>query len=123
MVSAGRCVTVRTTFESVLSRVSGRRKTLSVYNADLSPEARRRIEAYFEPQQVRLRSAGTDDGRPRNFAVLHDGDEFVAAADLSTLAGALDVESGVHAAANVDEVEYPERSATASYTRVSSGSR
>lgn len=95
-------------FDAVLSRVSGKQKTLSVYNADLAPAVRRRIEEYFEPQQVRLRSASTDDGLPRNFAILHNDDEFVAAASVETLAHALDVDTGINAARTVEDVDYPE---------------
>lgn len=70
---------------NIVHRVEKRPLTLSVYNPDVGESVLGDIQSYFAVQTVDLQRAATDDGQPRNFAVLHDGDEFVAAIDLQSL--------------------------------------
>lgn len=70
------------TLETLVGRVEATTQTFSIVNYDGPPEKRARIASYFEPQSVEVREGVTDASLPRNFAVLHDGGEFVAAASV-----------------------------------------
>lgn len=91
----------------IIDRVEGSRRTLTLFNVDVEAAALRAIASYFEPQMVTLRRASTDDGHPRNFAVLHDGEEFLAAEDVATLARYLEGTTAIHRH-RPDEIAYPE---------------
>ncbi|MFW5937486.1 MAG: DICT sensory domain-containing protein [Halanaeroarchaeum sp.] len=91
----------------IIDRVEGTKRTLTLYNVDVEDAALRAIASYFEPQLVTLRRASTDDGLPRNFAVLHDGEAFVAAEDVVTLARYLVGSNAIHRH-RPDELAYPE---------------
>lgn len=94
--------------QDVVSRVEERALTLSVYNANVPRTVLRDLQSYFEVQTVDLQRAATDDGRPRNFVVLHDGDEFVAAASLESLYRVVRPDSPLLDVADPDDVEYPD---------------
>lgn len=94
-------------FEDIIDRVEGNDRTLTLYNTDVDDAVLREVAAYFEPQRVTLRRASTDDGFPRNFVVLHDDEQFLAAEDLPTLARYLRPETGIHRE-NLDEITYPD---------------
>lgn len=70
-----------------MRRVDERTLTLTFYNDDIPESVLGDITSYFEVQTVDLRRAATDDGHPRNFVVLHDAEEFLAATDLESLIG------------------------------------
>ncbi len=95
-------------FTAFIDRVDGRKRTLSLYNVDVPKERIDGIEAFFRPQQVQLRRSSTDDGCPRNFAVLHENEEFIAASGIEELAVALDFEKGIYGSETVADVEYTE---------------
>jgi len=80
----------------IIRQVEGQALTLSLYNVDASTETLDPVREYFEPQLVTLRRAGTDGGVPRNFAVLHDGATFLAAAAIDDVARAVGSRTGVH---------------------------
>jgi DICT domain-containing protein len=73
---------VTDTLETLVGRVEATTQTFSIVNYDGPAEKRARIASYFEPQSVEVREGVTDASLPRNFAVLHDGEEFVAAASV-----------------------------------------
>ncbi|UWG47070.1 putative sensor protein, containd DICT domain [Halanaeroarchaeum sp. HSR-CO] len=91
----------------IIDRVDGNKRTLKLYNVDVDDRILRDIAAFFEPQLVDLRRASTDDGFPRNFAVLHDDAEFLGAAGIETLAGYLSPETGLQTK-RLDQIEYPD---------------
>ncbi|MFB6307690.1 MAG: DICT sensory domain-containing protein [Haloarculaceae archaeon] len=95
------------TFHEIIERVNGRKRTLSLYNLDVPPGTLDPVVNYFEPQQVRIRRRETETGHPTNFAVLHDGPEFIAAADLRDLHGWVSLDSGLHTRSFAD-IEYPD---------------
>ncbi|SFR61700.1 DICT sensory domain-containing protein [Halogeometricum limi] len=68
------------TLESLVEDVEASTQTFSLVNYDGPDAEKARVVRYFEPQSVDVREGVTDPNLPRNFAVLHDGDEFVAAA-------------------------------------------
>ncbi|WP_336037906.1 DICT sensory domain-containing protein [Halobacterium yunchengense] len=92
----------------IVDDVDERALTLSLYNADVPREVLVDVQSYFDVQSVDLRRAGTDDGRPRNFVVLHDGDEYVAASDLASVYRVVRPDSPLLAAADPSEVDYPD---------------
>lgn len=93
--------------EDIIERVEGNKRTLTLYNVDVAERVLREIAAYFEPQLVDLRRASTDDGFPRNFAVLHEDDQFIGAEDIETLARYLSPEAGLQTR-RLDQIEYPD---------------
>jgi hypothetical protein len=96
------------TLQRIVRQVEASAPTLTLYNADLGSEARRDIRSYFEVQSVDLRRAATDDGRPRQFFVLHDGDEFVEADGLRDVYAAIRPDSPLIEQTDPGEIDYPD---------------
>ncbi|MHB9285576.1 DICT sensory domain-containing protein [Halobacteriales archaeon Cl-PHB] len=92
----------------ILDRVNGEKRDLTLFNVDLDPEAETAITEYFEPQHVTVRRRQTDDGMPRNFAVLHDGPAVVAADPLSAIEAWLDPQDDWRTESDVTERNYPD---------------
>jgi hypothetical protein len=64
--------------------------TLTLYNPTLPEERLALVEHHFDVTTVSVRRSATDDGTPENFAVLHDGDEFISACGVAALSAAVD---------------------------------
>lgn len=60
-------------------------QTFSIFNYEGPDEVKERVVSYFEPQSVAVRDAGEREGLPKNFAVLHEGEEFIAASGMDEL--------------------------------------
>lgn len=65
---------------TLVEEVEASAQTLSIVNYDGSEATKDRIVSYFEPQHVEVRDDVSAPSLPADFAVLHDGDSFVAAA-------------------------------------------
>lgn len=92
----------------IVYQVDERALTLTLYNVDVPRSALADVQSYFDVQSVDLRRAATDDGVPRNFVVLHDDAEYVAAASFGELYRVVRPDSPL---VNVDDpadIEYPE---------------
>jgi DICT domain-containing protein len=105
---AGPSETEAPALPDIVQRVDERSLTLTLYNIDVDRSVLRDIQSYFEVQTVELRRATTDDARPRNFVVLHDGDEFVEATDLRSLYQFVQPDSPLLDVTNPDAIEYPD---------------
>ncbi|SFG43185.1 Diguanylate Cyclase and Two-component system sensory domain-containing protein [Halopelagius inordinatus] len=76
------------TIESLTAVIDGAEsasQTLSIYNYEGPTKAKDRVVSYFDPLSVTVRDGETIEGLPKNFALLREGDEFVAAAGVSEL--------------------------------------
>jgi hypothetical protein len=94
--------------QNIVKQVEASAPTLTLYNADLDEEVGRDVRSYFDVQSVNLRRAATDDGRPRNFFVLHDGDEFVEAAPFRDVYAAIRPDSPLLNQSDPGEIDYPD---------------
>lgn len=94
--------------QDIVCRVDERTLTLTFYNDDVPQSVLGAVRSYFEVQTVELRRAATDDGHPRNFVVLHDDDEFLAAADLESLYRVVRPDSPLLNVSDPENVEYPD---------------
>lgn len=74
----------------IIGVVEGHTQTLSLYNVEAAADVVADIRRHFTPTSVDVRVRETDDGYPRNFAVLHDETEFLAASGLLELHRAVD---------------------------------
>jgi DICT domain-containing protein len=92
----------------IVQQVDERALTLTLYNTDVEKAVLRDVQSYFAVQTVNLRRATTDDGHPQNFAVLHDGDEFLEATDLRSLYRVVRPDSPLLTVTDPDEIEYPD---------------
>lgn len=94
------------TLSSIIDGVTGDERTLTVYDAS-NPSAVTAVENHFAVQQVAVETANAPEG-PDDFVVLHDGGEFLAAADLDTLERAVTFELGLLDATDVTEIPMPD---------------
>lgn len=92
----------------IVALVDERALTLTLYNVDVPRSVLRDIQSYFEVQSVDLRRAATDDGIPRNFVVLHDGQEFLASSSLKSLYRVVRPDSPLVQVTDPADIEYPE---------------
>lgn len=95
-------------FREIIESVNGSRSTLTLFNVEAPPAAVEQVASYLEPQQVRFVTDRTEKGRPTNFVVLHNDDEFVAASDFRDVYTHVDVETGLHTVTDLDGFEYPD---------------
>ncbi|MDS0299387.1 hypothetical protein NDI76_11605 [Halogeometricum sp. S1BR25-6] len=70
---------------TLVEEVEASSQTLSIVNYGGSEAATDRIVSYFEPQHVAVRDGVSAPSLPADFAVLHDGDSFVAAAAVADI--------------------------------------
>lgn len=82
--------TAHTPLPELVDEVEGSGGTLTLYNATVPTETVDRIVDHFEVTTVSLEHHEPDDGHPGDFAVLHEGGEFVAACGLAELGTAVD---------------------------------
>ncbi|WP_232702257.1 histidine kinase [Halobacterium wangiae] len=92
----------------IVDLVDERELTLTLYNDDAGDGMRGDIRSYFQVQSVELRRATTDDGRPRNFFVLHDRDHFVDATSLASLYRVIRPDSELLDVVDPAVIEYPD---------------
>lgn len=78
----------------IIQTVEGHGQTLTLYNTDVLSSTLEAIQRYFTTTSVKVQRGSTDDGLPRNFAILRDDDEFIAAADVRDLQAATDPTAG-----------------------------
>ncbi len=95
-------------FSELIGEVTGAERTLTLFNPDLEPAAMRRIGRYFEPQQITVRTVGTDESHPRNVAVLHEGPEMIAASDLAAVYRRIDPKEGLTGSTDLAGVDVPD---------------
>lgn len=96
------------TLQTIVRRVEGDEATLTLFNDDADQREVEMLQSYFDVQSVSFRRGRTAEGRPRNFLVLHDDDEFRAAASLSEVYPAIDPRSSMVAASDPAGIEYPD---------------
>jgi DICT domain-containing protein len=82
--------TTTTPLSDLVADVEASGQTLTLYNPTASDACLDAVESYFDVTTVSVRHDRTADGSPANFAVLHDGDEFLAACDIDVLSAAVD---------------------------------
>lgn len=74
----------------IVQAVEGHGQTLTLYNVTAPSSVVETIAAHFEVTTVSVERGRTDDGRPENFAVLRQGETFLAACGLERLRDAVD---------------------------------
>lgn len=79
-----------TPLAQIVSVVEGHGQTLTLYNVTVPAATLEPIRSYFDVTTVSLRQGQTSEVHPENFAVLHDGESFIAACDIEQLSAALD---------------------------------
>jgi DICT domain-containing protein len=92
---------------ALIEDVTGGERTLTLLDPTLEPGKLQTIGEYFEPQGVTLRTVRTDESRPQNVAILHDGPAFVAASDLETVYERVDPATGLASADDIADVSVP----------------
>ncbi|MFB6171035.1 MAG: DICT sensory domain-containing protein [Haloarculaceae archaeon] len=65
--------------QDIVYTVDERIQTLVAYNLSVPERVASTLADYFDGQSVTLRRGQTDSALPKNFMVLHDGEQFVAA--------------------------------------------
>lgn len=90
----------------IIDVVEGSGQTLTLYNLTKSRPEIAPILSHFETTTVSVRQNQTSDVHPENFAVLHDGAEFIAASRIDDLCRALDLE-GPYMQIETPHVDYP----------------
>lgn len=91
----------------IIDAVEGYGQTLTLYNLTLSRQEIEPVISHFENTTVSIRQNQTTDVHPENFAVLHDGAEFIAASGVEELCRALDVD-GPYMDIETPHGDYPE---------------
>ncbi|MFC7078922.1 DICT sensory domain-containing protein [Halorussus caseinilyticus] len=94
------------TISSIIADLKGSERTLTVYDPT-DETAVSSVERHFEVQNVEVREATAPEG-PDDFAVLHDGDEFLAASELAELRRAVSFETGLVDATDLAETTTPD---------------
>jgi DICT domain-containing protein len=92
----------------IVRAVESKTQTLSLLNYTGPTEALDTFRSYFEIEGVSLKRQRSDDGTPTNLAVLHDRDDYVAAADAERLYEAIDTSDGIGSVEDPDELDYPD---------------
>lgn len=93
--------------QDVVRAVDANERTLSVYNFTGPEAVGEALAEYFETLSVELRRAATDDGEPKDFAVLHDGGEYVAASAVRDLYDAIRADVPDHDETHPDDIRVP----------------
>lgn len=89
----------------IVHTVDEREKTLSLYNVTAPQRVADALADYFAVQSVKLRRSQTRDGVPENFAVLHDGEEYVASSSVRELYRAVKDDADALAASSPEDIE------------------
>lgn len=107
----------------IVYTVQTRRQTVSIYNLDASNRVVQALSEYFSNQSVQLRRSRTNETVPKNFAVLHKGDEFLAASGLIPLYDAIRPDAPLSKESHPEEISQPEVLSRISRTEFSSYNR
>jgi DICT domain-containing protein len=91
----------------IIAAVEGDRLTLSLNNVAASTDVLNAIDRYFEPRHVTIRRTSTDHVTPKNVAILHDRERFLAASDMRELYRFVDPSVGTNTTTDIEEVEVP----------------
>ncbi|MFB6142654.1 MAG: DICT sensory domain-containing protein [Halorientalis sp.] len=92
----------------IVAGVEGTRPSLALCNVDASQQVLDAVGRYFEPRHVALRRTATDEGVPENVALLHEGEQFLAASALVDLYEFVDPAVGVSTATDIETVAVPD---------------
>jgi DICT domain-containing protein len=92
----------------IVRAVESKTQTLSLLNYAGPTDALDVFRSYFEIEGVSLVRQRSDGETPTNLAVLHDGDDFVAAADAERLYEAIRTSDGIGSVEDPDELDYPD---------------
>ncbi|PSQ01273.1 hypothetical protein BRC92_11050 [Halobacteriales archaeon QS_4_69_31] len=79
---------------AAIAAAEDERPTLTLCNYDSTDGDGDRLRSYFEVRDISIRTATLDASAPRNVALLHRGNELVAAATVDALTDAVVLESG-----------------------------
>jgi hypothetical protein len=79
---------------AAIAAAEDERPTLTLCNADATTGDGDRLQSYFEARDISVRTATLDASAPRNVALLHRGEELVAATTTDALTDAIALESG-----------------------------
>jgi hypothetical protein len=98
----------RMTLATIIGSVESREKTLTLFNTDVPGHVFNDIETHFGIQNVTVRREQTERATPRNFAVLHQGDEYLATSSVAELRRTLAFEGQLLSATDLESFSYPE---------------
>lgn len=91
----------------IVATVEGTQPTLSLLNVDAPADVLDAVTGYFGPRHVVLRRLETDSNGPKNVALLHEGETFLASNSLRELYQFADPVVGVNTAEDIDAVAIP----------------
>ena len=103
----------------LLDCVQGDAHMLTVYNYDGPEDVLDTFDEHFGRRNTAVEQATTSSGEPTDFAVLHDGDRFLAASPVEPAYRAIGFDSGTFSGSAFEPIEYPmilEHAATTAFT-------
>jgi hypothetical protein len=110
------------TLADVIDDVEDERKTLTLFNPGPDGTLERELAAYFDNQNVEIRSEVTETGHPEGFAVLSHGDTYLTSASTDQLRDLVmpdpagEDEIGIDHDADPDVLRYLQESTFTSYS-------
>lgn len=104
----------------IVYTVDDQTQTVSVFNFEAADRVGDTLREYFANQSVRLRRGQTDDRIPKNFVVLHDGAEFLAASPLERVYEAIRTDAAVGGTTNPATISQPDVLAEITHTEFTS---
>jgi hypothetical protein len=110
------------TLQDVIADVEDQRKTLTLFNPGPDGTLERDLAAYFDSQNVEIRSEVTETGHPEGFAVLSQGDTYLTSVSTDGLREYLTAnpaggdETGINHDADPDVLRYLQEATFTSYS-------
>jgi len=93
---------------TIIGSVESSKKTLTLFNTDVPDHVLDDIETHFDIQNVSVERGRTERGIPENFAVLHDGSEYIATSSVAELRRTLAFEGRLLGATDFESFSYPD---------------
>ncbi len=93
---------------TIIGNVESSAKTLTMFNTDVPEHVLDDIETHFHIQNVAVERGRTEQGVPENFAVLHDGSEYIATSSIAELRQTLAFEGQLLDATDFESFAYPD---------------
>lgn len=94
--------------QEIVRSVEAERQSLAFFNVTAPRDALRAVESYLDPHGLDLRRETTDRGRPTDFVVLGDGEEFLGAARLEELTRVAGPDSPLLDVEHPENIQYPD---------------
>ena len=93
---------------TIIGSVESSKRTLTLFNTDVPAHVLDDIETHFDIQNVTVERGRTQRGVPKNFAVLHDGSEYIATSSVAELRQTLAFEGQLLGETDFESFSYPD---------------